>query len=85
MDLPKFNETFIPILEVLSDEKIIRHRELWPVFVTFLKNWNLASILKSVEALAAPDFVVRQRKHKEYNICQRYHVSMGLSLQCSGG
>jgi restriction system protein len=28
MDLPKFNETFIPILEVLSDEKIIRHREL---------------------------------------------------------
>lgn len=28
MDLPKFNETFIPILEVLSDEKIVRHREL---------------------------------------------------------
>lgn len=28
MDLPKFNETFIPILEILSDEKIIRHREL---------------------------------------------------------
>lgn len=28
MDLPKYNETFIPILEVLSDEKIIRHREL---------------------------------------------------------
>lgn len=28
MDLPKFNETFSPILEVLSDEKIIRHREL---------------------------------------------------------
>lgn len=28
MDLPKFNETFIPILEVLSDEKIIRHWEL---------------------------------------------------------
>ena len=28
MDLPKFNETFIPILEVLSDEEIIRHREL---------------------------------------------------------
>ena len=28
MDLPKFNETFIPILEVLSDEKIIRHGEL---------------------------------------------------------
>ncbi|MBW2640839.1 MAG: restriction endonuclease [Deltaproteobacteria bacterium] len=28
MDLPKFNETFIPILEILSDENIIRHREL---------------------------------------------------------
>ncbi len=28
MELPKFNETFIPILEILSDEKIIRHREL---------------------------------------------------------
>jgi restriction system protein len=28
MDLPKFNETFIPILEILGDEKIIRHREL---------------------------------------------------------
>ena len=28
MDLPKFNETFIPILEVLSDGKIIHHREL---------------------------------------------------------
>jgi len=28
MNLPKFNETFIPILEILSDEKIIRHREL---------------------------------------------------------
>ena len=28
MALPKFNETFIPILEVLRDEKIIRHREL---------------------------------------------------------
>ena len=28
MDLPKFNETFVPILEILSDGKIIRHREL---------------------------------------------------------
>ena len=28
MDLPKFNETFIPILEILSDEKVIRHSEL---------------------------------------------------------
>ena len=28
MDLPKFNETFIPILDVLSDGKIIHHREL---------------------------------------------------------
>ena len=28
MDLPKFNETFIPILEVLSDGEIIHHREL---------------------------------------------------------
>ena len=28
MELPKFNETFIPILEVLSDGKIIKGREL---------------------------------------------------------
>lgn len=28
MELPKFNETFIPILEVLNDGKIIRGREL---------------------------------------------------------
>lgn len=28
MDIPKFNETLIPILEVLSDGKIIRHSEL---------------------------------------------------------
>jgi len=28
MDLPKFNETFIPILEVLSDGKTIHHMEL---------------------------------------------------------
>ncbi|PZQ30167.1 MAG: restriction endonuclease, partial [Ectopseudomonas oleovorans] len=28
MDLPKFNETFIPILEILRDGKIIKGREL---------------------------------------------------------
>ena len=28
MDLPKFNETFTPILEILKDGKIIHHREL---------------------------------------------------------
>jgi len=28
MDLPKFNETFLPILEILSDEKVIKGREL---------------------------------------------------------
>jgi restriction endonuclease Mrr len=28
MNLPKFNETFIPVLEVLNDGKVIRHREL---------------------------------------------------------
>ena len=28
MELPKFNETFIPILEILSDGKIIKGREL---------------------------------------------------------
>lgn len=28
MNLPKFNETFKPILEILSDEKVLRHREL---------------------------------------------------------
>lgn len=27
-DLPKFDETFNPILEILSDGKIIHHREL---------------------------------------------------------
>jgi restriction system protein len=31
MELPKFNETFLPILEVLSDGKIIRTRELFKV------------------------------------------------------
>lgn len=28
MELPKFNETFMPILEILSDEKILRSRDL---------------------------------------------------------
>jgi len=28
MDMPKFHETFIPILEMLADGKIIHHREL---------------------------------------------------------
>jgi restriction system protein len=28
MDIPKFDETFIPILETLADGKIIQHREL---------------------------------------------------------
>ncbi len=28
MEIPKFNETFIPILEVLKDGKIYTHREL---------------------------------------------------------
>ena len=28
MDLPKFHETFNPILDILSDEKTIHHREL---------------------------------------------------------
>jgi len=28
MELPKFNETFNPILEILSDGKVIHHREL---------------------------------------------------------
>lgn len=29
MDIPKFNETFIPILKVLSDERVIKARELY--------------------------------------------------------
>ena len=28
MDIPKFHETFVPILEILADGKIIQHREL---------------------------------------------------------
>jgi restriction system protein len=28
MELPKFHETFNPILDILSDGKIIQHREL---------------------------------------------------------
>jgi restriction system protein len=28
MDIPKFHETFVPILETLADAKIIQHREL---------------------------------------------------------
>lgn len=29
MDIPKFNETFIPILKVLSDDRVIKARELY--------------------------------------------------------
>lgn len=34
MDLPKFNETFIPILEVLNDGKIIKGRELIEIVIS---------------------------------------------------
>jgi hypothetical protein len=33
MDLPKFNETFLPILDVLKDGEIITGRELIPEFI----------------------------------------------------
>jgi len=28
MELPKFNETFMPILEILRTGEVLRHREL---------------------------------------------------------
>lgn len=34
MDIPKFDETFIPILEVLKDGKVYKHRELIEVVKT---------------------------------------------------
>ncbi len=29
MELPKYHETFIPILEVLTNWEILHHRDLW--------------------------------------------------------
>jgi hypothetical protein len=35
MDLPKFHETFIPILEVLSDGKVIHYNQLCKITLTY--------------------------------------------------
>jgi restriction system protein len=55
MDLPKFNETFIPILEVLSDGEIITGRELIKKveekFYSHLPDDLLSEVTKSGERL----------------------------------
>ena len=71
MDLPKFNETFIPILEVLSDEKIIRHREL----------------LKRVEDKYYSDLPkeLLEKKTKSGDILIRNRIAWGKSYLKKGG
>jgi restriction system protein len=71
MDLPKFNETFIPILEVLSDEKIIRHREL----------------LKRVEDKYYSDLPkeLLEKKTKSGDLLIRNRIAWGKSYLKKGG
>ena len=71
MDLPKFNETFIPILEVLSDEKIIRHREL----------------LKQVEDKYYSDLPkeLLEKKTKSGDLLIRNRIAWGKSYLKKGG
>ena len=71
MDLPKFNETFIPILEILSDEKIIRHREL----------------LKQVEDKYYSDLPkeLLEKKTKSGDLLIRNRIAWGKSYLKKGG
>lgn len=71
MNLPKFNETFIPILEVLSDEKIIRHREL----------------LKGVEDKYYSDLPkeLLEKKTKSGDLLIRNRIAWGKSYLKKGG
>jgi restriction system protein len=71
MDLPKFNETFIPILEVLSDEEIIRHREL----------------LKRVEDKYYSDLPkeLLEKKTKSGDLLIRNRIAWGKSYLKKGG
>jgi len=71
MDLPKFNETFIPILEVLSDESIIRHREL----------------LKRVEDKYYSDLPkeLLEKKTKSGDLLIRNRIAWGKSYLKKGG
>jgi restriction system protein len=71
MDLPKFNETFIPILEVLNDEKIIRHREL----------------LKRVEEKYYSDLPkeLLEKKTKSGDLLIRNRIAWGKSYLKKGG
>ncbi len=65
MDLPKFNETFKPILEILSNEKILRHREL----------------LKQVEEKYYPDLPkeLLEKRTKSGELLIRNRIAWGKS------
>ena len=55
MELPKFNETFLPILEVLRDGKILKGRDLVRIveekYYSELPNDLLAQTTKSGDRL----------------------------------
>ncbi len=71
MELPKFNETFIPILEILSDEKVIRHSEL----------------LKKVEEKYYSDLPkeLLEKRTKSGDILIRNRIAWGKSYLKKGG
>jgi restriction system protein len=71
MDLPKFNETFIPILEILSDEKVIHHSEL----------------LKQVEEKYYSDLPkeLLEKRTKSGDLLIRNRIAWGKSYLKKGG
>lgn len=71
MDLPKFNETFIPILEILSDEKVIPHSEL----------------LKQVEEKYYSDLPkeLLEKRTKSGDLLIRNRIAWGKSYLKKGG
>jgi restriction system protein len=70
MDLPKFNETFKPILEILSNEKVLRHREL----------------LKQVEEKYYPDLPkeLLEKRTKSGELLIRNRIAWGKSYLKKG-
>ncbi len=70
MDLPIFNETFKPILEILSNEKVLRHREL----------------LKQVEEKYYPDLPkeLLEKRTKSGELLIRNRIAWGKSYLKKG-
>lgn len=70
MDLPKFNETFKPILEILSNGKVLRHREL----------------LKQVEEKYYPDLPkeLLEKRTKSGELLIRNRIAWGKSYLKKG-